>query len=333
MNKRFSFVAPLIFTITISTLLSGCATMGVMAPPNDPSDSCNGYVQAIVRNSGSNSTFTLANELNTLTTDSLDILIRGGNFSLSDWLKQRGEKHLHDLRYNGGITKLMNSINNNAIRDTKTIQQLNIDIAALNYCRQNLRRSIKNNFHIKRISKFQAQNQLADQQQKIDRENRYIAQLLGNSGSRISSYQDTLREVGGSTTANVPSYGPGTRYVNYKVLNVRSSPSSAARGNILGTLSRGNPVSVQKSVGKWLVIDYQGQSAYIWAKSTSKNPVQRPSTTVASSGSSGSSQQTISSVQNAQNAQRNGEQKNEELAKLKREIEEDLAILEETAES
>jgi len=334
MNKRISFTVPLLLTITISTLLSGCATKGGMSPPNDPLDSCNNYVQAIVRNGESSSTFTLTltNELDDLTSVSLETLMRGGDFEFSDWFKSRGQKHLYNLRRNGGITKLMNSINNSAIEDTKTINQLNRDIAALNHCRQNLRRSINNNYRAGKISRLEAKNQLSEQQQKIDRDNSYIAQLLGHSGSRISSYQDTLREIGGSTTATIPSYGPGTRYVSYRTLNIRSSPSSTNNGNILGTLSRGTPVSVQQSVGNWLTIDYQGRSAYIWAKSTNKNPVQGTPTT-ASSESSSSTQQTTSSVQNAQNAQRDGEQKNEELARLKREIEEDLAILKETAES
>jgi hypothetical protein len=63
-------------------------------------------------------------------------------------------------------------------------------------------------------------------------------------------------------TASDRAYGSYV-VVTASTLNVRSSPSTESKGNIVGKLHRGAKVAQYGADGDWVKIDYRGQSAYV----------------------------------------------------------------------
>lgn len=106
------------------------------------------------------------------------------------------------------------------------------------------------------------------------------AALLGLVGSTATA----ALQNGGQTTGGQPpeTQTPETQPPQLTVrvtasrLNVRSSPDSAGSGNLLGQLTQGTQIAVVGQQGDWLMIEYNGQSAFIKAEHTS--PVQQTGT-------------------------------------------------------
>jgi N-acetylmuramoyl-L-alanine amidase len=57
--------------------------------------------------------------------------------------------------------------------------------------------------------------------------------------------------------------GAGHGRVTALGLNVRSSPHAGSRGNIIGSLRRGDQVEIIGRDGAWLQITFQGQLAFV----------------------------------------------------------------------
>jgi hypothetical protein len=72
---------------------------------------------------------------------------------------------------------------------------------------------------------------------------------------------DASAEQGASSSAAIS--GPTRGHVTATRLNVRSTPDTKSRSNVLGGLDRGEEIEVLGAEGAWLKIMYRGQLAYV----------------------------------------------------------------------
>lgn len=103
-------------------------------------------------------------------------------------------------------------------------------------------------------------------------------QGIGATTSPASTTAATTTPSATTTPASAPTVAPPqlSVRVNASRLNVRSSPDSAATGNVVGQLAQGAQVAVVGTQGDWYLIEYSGQPAYIKASFTT--PVQTTGT-------------------------------------------------------
>lgn len=120
--------------------------------------------------------------------------------------------------------------------------------------------------------------------------NNHMMGILGGlTGGPVGSALGWMLDLGASrlpassptATAATPEAAPAAApqlkvRVTASKLNVRSSPDSASSSNLLGQLAQGNEIAVVGTQGDWILIEYNGQPAYISARHTT--PVQAAGT-------------------------------------------------------
>lgn len=99
-----------------------------------------------------------------------------------------------------------------------------------------------------------------------------LVDLIGENGkwSQVRWYDESGYRTGYAWSNYLVCYGDMVYYA-LETVNVRSEPNTSS--NILGSLEAGEPVVYLNRTGKWIKVQYEGKTGYVYGKYLDKNRI------------------------------------------------------------
>ena len=311
-KERSPCITPqVICGLLCAILLVGCASTGPsLKVYDDPSDACNTFRQPLIETEVDLRAWTVGGAAAGAVVGGVLAALLGGDAAQVAGVAAAGAVVGGTAGYlaarekqNSTQEELLAAIENDAMSDSKKVQQVTAAIERLWACRQRQIENVRVQFEEGEISKAIAISRANDIQTANDKDNQLVEQVMGRIDKRYSTYVDAKAEVLGADRPTVEpevepviadepapagaeqdpfaefALAPATgEFKIKKTANIRNGPSTEA--DKITVLNAGETISIKGRTkdGNWYAFMHGEKPAFIYRSLVEEAGMQTPET-------------------------------------------------------